>query len=354
MANQKMEVLLNLALQIDETERQKSEQLGIGFSESTGKWELIVKYNGDIKRLQSNVIQVEELIAGYAIVTIPESLIDTFTQLDEVEFVEKPKRLYFSTMRGKEASCIYPVTAREPYLTGKGVLIAVIDSGIDFESPEFMDAQGNTRIQFLWDQTLNAQQVNEQLPEENGEFTEKAAPPEGFGVGVEFSKYRIDAALKSRFPKRVVPSFDTSGHGTAVAAIAAAGGRLLEGQYQGVAPESDLLIVKMGTPMPNSFPKTTELMRAMTYVVKKAVEMGRPLAINLSFGNTYGSHEGTSLVERFLDNVSEIGRSVVCVGSGNEGAAGGHVSGSFGPNANPFEERQIELSVGNYQTSFSV
>ena len=354
MANQKLELLLNLALEIEEAERQKSDQLGVGFSESAGTWELIVKYNGDIRRLQSNVIQVEELIAGYAIVTIPESLIETFTQLDEVEYVEKPKRLYFSMQSGKLNSCIYPVTSREPYLTGRGVLVAVIDSGIDYESPEFRDAQGNTRIQFLWDQTLNAGQVNGQLPEEAVEFAGKAAPPDGFGIGVEFSKYRIDAALKSRFTKQIVPSTDTSGHGTAVAAIAAAGGRLLEGQYQGVAPESELLIVKMGTPMPNSFPKTTELMRAMTYVIKKAVEMGKPLAINLSFGNTYGSHEGTSLVERFLDNAAEIGRNVVCVGSGNEGAAGGHVSGSFGPDTGAFQKRQIEFGVGNYQTAFSV
>lgn len=354
MANQKLENLLNLALEVEETQRQKSGQLGVGYLEDTGKWELIVKYNGDIKRLQSNVIQVEELIAGYVIVTIPEELIDTFTLLDEVEYVEKPKRLYFSTLQGKQASCIFPVTLREPYLTGKDVLIAVIDSGIDFESPEFRDAQGNSRIQFLWDQTLSAEQVNGQLPEEDEEFAGKAAPPEGFGRGVEFSKYRIDAALKSRFPKRVVPSTDASGHGTAVAAIAAAGGRLADGRYQGVAPESGLLIVKMGTPRPDSFPKTTELMRAVTYVVKKAVELGRPIAINLSFGNTYGSHDGTSLVERFLDNAAEIGRCVVCVGSGNEGAAGGHVSGSFGPDAERTDMRRIELSVGNYQTSFSV
>lgn len=354
MANQKLETLLNLALEIEDAQREKSGQLGVGFSESTGTWELIVKYNGDIGRLQSNVIQVEELIAGYAIVIIPESLIDTFTQLDEVEYVEKPKRLYFSTLQGKQASCIFPVTARDPYLTGRGVLVAVIDSGIDFENPEFWDAQGNTRIQFLWDQTLNAEQVNSQLPEGNEEFAGKAAPPEGFHVGVEFSKYRIDAALRSRFPQSIVPSVDNSGHGTAVAAIAAAGGRLAEGQYQGVAPESELLVVKMGTPRPDSFPKTTELMRAMTYVVKKAVELGRPLAVNLSFGNTYGSHDGTSLVERFLDNAAEIGRSVVCVGSGNEGAAGGHVSGSFGMNSRPAEGRRVELSVGNYQTTVNV
>lgn len=354
MANQKLETLLNLALEIDESERARSDQLGVGFSEETGRWELIVKYNGDISRLQSNVIEVEELIAGYAIVTIPEGLIDTFTQLDEIEYVEKPKRLYFSMLQGKRASCIFPVTAREPYLTGKGVLIAVIDSGIDFESPEFRDEQGNSRILFLWDQTLNAQQVDSQLPEGYEEFAGKALPPEGFKTGVEFSKYRIDAALRSRAPKRIVPSTDISAHGTAVAAIAAAGGRLLEGQYQGVAPESELLIVKMGTSRPDSFPRTTELMRAMTYAVKKAVELGKSLAINLSFGNTYGSHDGTSLVERFIDNAAEIGRCVVCVGSGNEGASGGHVSGSFGTSQNISDRRQIELSIGSYQTTINV
>lgn len=354
MANQKLETLLNLALEIEERQRQKSDQLGVGFSEESNTWELIVKYNGDINRLQSSVIRVEELIAGYAIVTIPESLIDTFTQLDEVEYVEKPKRLYASTFMGKQSSCIFPVTARDPYLTGRGVLIAVIDSGIDYQSPEFMDEQGNTRIQFLWDQTLTPEGVNSLLPEDNMEFADAAAPPEGFYTGVEFSKYRIDAALKSRVPDRIVPSFDTSGHGTAVAAIAAAGGRLVGGQYMGVAPESELLIIKMGTPAPESFPRTTELMRALTYAVKKAVEIGKPLAINLSFGNTYGSHDGTSLVERFLDNAAEIGRTVVCVGSGNEGAAGGHISGSFGMSENPGQMRQIELSVGNYQTAFSV
>ncbi len=354
MANQKLETLLNLALEIEERQRQKSDQLGVGFSEESNTWELIVKYNGDINRLQSSVIRVEELIAGYAIVTIPESLIDTFTQLDEVEYVEKPKRLYASTFMGKQSSCIFPVTVRDPYLTGRGVLIAVIDSGIDYQSPEFMDEQGNTRIQFLWDQTLTPEGVNSLLPEDNMEFADAAAPPEGFYTGVEFSKYRIDAALKSRVPDRIVPSFDTSGHGTAVAAIAAAGGRLVGGQYMGVAPESELLIIKMGTPAPESFPRTTELMRALTYAVKKAVEIGKPLAINLSFGNTYGSHDGTSLVERFLDNAAEIGRTVVCVGSGNEGAAGGHISGSFGMSENPGQMRQIELSVGNYQTAFSV
>lgn len=366
MANQKLENLLELALETDEIRRERSQQLNVGYSETDRTWELIVKYNGDIERLQSNVIQVERLIAGYAIVTLPETLIETFTGLEEVEYVEKPKRLYFSTFAGKQASCIFQVTEREPFLSGEGVLIAVIDSGIDYMSPEFRDMQGNTRIQFLWDQTLMPEQVNsgvaEALPairQLNESLTEEieglgsATPPEGFLTGVEFSAGWINAALRSPSPDRIVPTRDSSGHGTAVAAIAAAGGNLAEGRYRGVAPESELLVVKMGTPAPDSFPKTTELMRAVTYVVNKAVELGKPLAINLSFGNTYGSHDGTSLVERFLDNAAEIGRTVICVGSGNEGAAGGHVAGNFEMQQGEGTKR-IELSVGEYQRSFSV
>ena len=129
MENQKLENILNLALEVTQEERERSGQLGVGFYVEERRWELIVKYHGDIKRLQSSVVQVEELIAGYAIVTIPESLVNTFTQLDEVEYVEKPKRLYASTLAGKQASCIFPVTVRSPFLTGKGILMAVIDSG---------------------------------------------------------------------------------------------------------------------------------------------------------------------------------------------------------------------------------
>lgn len=129
MANQKLESLLNLALMVEEEEREKSALLNTGFSEETQRWELIVKYNGSLERYHNELIQIEELIAGYAIVTLPENLITAFTELDEVEYVEKPKRLYASTFAGKQASCIFPVTARKPYLTGKDVLIAVIDSG---------------------------------------------------------------------------------------------------------------------------------------------------------------------------------------------------------------------------------
>lgn len=167
-----------------------------------------------------------------------------------------------------------------------------------------------------------------------------------------------------------MPSIDTSGHGTAVAGIAAGNGGERGAAYAGVARESELLVVRLGAPRADSFPRTTELMRALTYVVKKAVELRMPLAVNLSFGNTYGAHNGTSLLERFINNVSEIGRTVICVGSGNEGASGGHMGGSLrteaggeGVTTNMVNEaggnssenaRRIEMTVGAYETGLNV
>lgn len=338
MDSQKMENLLNLALNSPQREREKTLDLDTGYEEADNRWELIVKYNGDLKRLDSSVIRVEELIAGFAIVTIPQNLIDSFVELEEVEYVEKPKSLYFAMQREKEISCILPVTVREPYLSGRGTLVAVIDSGIDYARMDFRNPNGSSRIYALWDQTL--------VPDESKGWI----PPEGFHMGVEFNKVQIDMALDAEEAQRttMLPSRDVTGHGTAVAAIAAGNGLSSGGRYVGVAPESELVVVKLGNPGKESFPRTTELMRALTYVVRKAMEAAKPVAINLSFGNTYGSHDGTSLLERFIDNVSEIGRNVICVGSGNEGAAAGHVAG------NVKDTVRVELAVAPYERTINV
>ena len=91
----KLENLLNLALSATPTELQNSQVLSTGYTPATKTWELIVKYHGPLERLESEVIHIEPLINGYAIVTIREDFIDAFAELDEVEYIEKPKRLYF-------------------------------------------------------------------------------------------------------------------------------------------------------------------------------------------------------------------------------------------------------------------
>ncbi|WP_251205318.1 S8 family peptidase [Acetatifactor aquisgranensis] len=346
--NQKLEDMLQLALQTPEETRVRTEELNVGFNAGTRTWELIVKYHGSLDTLKALGIEVEYLIAGYAILTVPEQLVDYMVELEEIEYVEKPKRYFYEAEMPADNSCIPQVTLRNPNLSGAGVLVAVLDSGIDYKLPEFRHPDGSTRIRFLWDQTLlpdapagkaagdNAERRNRAAkngigqPDSGGEDTAAPLrrPPAGYRLGVEFSSEQINQALTAPSMQEqfeLLPSTDTSGHGTAVAGIAAGNSPA----YQGVAPEAELLVVKLGVPDVSSFPRTTEIMRAVTYVINKALELRMPLVINLSFGNTYGAHDGSSLIERFLDNAAEIGRTVICVGSGNEGNSGGHLAGSL-------------------------
>lgn len=358
--NQKLENLLQLALQTSEDVREETEDLNVGFDSASRTWELIVKYHGSLDVLESLGVGIEYLIAGYAILTVPEEQVELMVELEQIEYVEKPKRYFYQQVPPVEGSCLEPVIFRDPYLTGRGVLIAVLDSGITYGSPEFRDNEGRTRIRYLWDQTLRP--------------TEQRRPPEGFSVGVEFSAEEINAALAADSRQQqfeLLPSVDTSGHGTAVAGIAVGNST----GYRGVAGEAELLIVKLGVADALGFPRTTEIMRAVTYAVNKAIELQMPLVVNLSFGNTYGAHDGSSLLERFLDNASEIGRTVVCVGSGNEGAGGGHLAGSLeragagsgtgagaragagtgtGAAAAFYLPAEIELAVAQYERSLNV
>ncbi len=341
MDSQKIENLLNLSLSVSAEEREESPLLREGFDILSNTWEIIVKYQGDIEQYESDLIQIEPLIAGYAIVTLPDALLEDFVALPEIEYVEKPKPFYFQDITALRESCISTVTEREPFLTGKGVLVAILDSSIDFYNENFRKGDGSSRIEALWDQSL--------APDaESG-----GVSPEGFQIGVEFTKEQIDAALATgneTEARRLIPTIDVSGHGTAVAGILAAGGTAEEPFRKGVAPEASLLIVKLGAQRDNAFPRTTEIMRGVTYALRKARELQMPLVINLSFGNTYGDHRGNSLLERFLDNAAEIGRTSVVVGSGNEGASGGHVEGVI---QNGQTER-VELAVAEFESSLNV
>ena len=109
-------------------------------------------------------------------------------------------------------------------------------------------------------------------------------------MGTEYTREEVDKALDAgtEWERRtIVDSIDSSGHGTAVAGIAAGSSSL----YQGVASQSELVIVKLGIPRKDNFPRTTELMLGVDYAVRKALEYQMPMAINISFGNTYGPHE---------------------------------------------------------------
>lgn len=336
MEDQKIENLLNLALNATRREREKSLELDVGYRRDDKEWELIVKYSGTLNELREIGIQVVELSNEFAILTVPESLVERLADFPQIEYVEKPKRLFFQVENGRRVSCVPPVQNPPFSLFGSGVLVAIIDSGIDYTNPDFRNDDGTTRIRNLWDQTIMGN------------------PPEGYLIGTEFTREQIDEAIKQpTVPMRmqIVPSVDVSGHGTSVAGIAAGNGRGSRGRiYRGVATQSELIVVKLGNPRKEGFPRTTELMQAIDYVVRKALFYKQPVAINISFGNTYGSHDGTSLLERFIEDIANIWKSVICIGTGNEGRSAGHTAGMVREN----EETVIQLAVQEQEPSLNL
>lgn len=331
MNDQKIENLLNLALEATPEEFEKSLRLPEGYDRAGNTWDLIVKYNGDLSSLERDGVTFTPLINEYAIVTIRQELITWLAEQVQIEYIEKPKRLFFSVDQGRAASCINGLEGEPYHLTGRGVLVAVIDSGIDYTHADFRNEDGTTRILAIWDQSVQGN------------------PPEGYRIGTEFTREEINDALRGDSSAARLTR-DLSGHGTEVAGIAVGNGRSSKGQYRGVAPESEILAVKLGVPRPDSFPRTTELIQGIDYAVRKALENQMPLVINLSFGNVYGSHDGTSLLETYLDDISNYGRLSIAAGTGNEGETGGHASGLLrnGENA------EIELAVGEYETSINI
>ena len=335
MDNSKIENMLNLALDATPGERARSLNLDVGFDGEENTWELIVKYSGSLSRLEEEGIRVTELLNEYAVLIVPESGIGRLAEIPEIEYIEKPKRLFFAAEQGRTASCVTGVQNARYDLYGDGVLVAVLDSGVDYAHPDFQNEDGTTRILALWDQTIPGR------------------PPAGYRIGTEYTKEQIDEALAQSDPVRrreLVPSTDASGHGTRVLGIAAGNGRAGGIRYRGVAPRSSILVVKLGVPRTDSFPRTTELMQALDYCIRKAMEYSLPVAVNISFGNTYGAHDGTSLLETYITDMANIWKSVICIGTGNEGYAAGHASDSLQEG----EKKRIQLAVGEYEGALNL
>lgn len=334
MADQKIDNLLNLAMEAASEERIKSKNLNVGYDPEKKLWDVIVKYSGSQSGLAGEQIQAVPLLGGYAVVTLPESEIDSYSHREQIEFIEKPKQLYFETFQGKEASCILSLQNGVSGLTGRGVLVGIVDSGIDFFHPDFRTEDGSSRILSLWDQSIPGN------------------PPEGYVIGTEYTKEEINKALAlgEIQGRRLVPSRDYTGHGTAVLGIAAGNGRASGGANRGIAYESDLLVVKMKNAGKNSFPRTTELMEGVDYLIRQSIRLGKPIVVNISFGNNYGSHKGDSLLETYLDSVSAMGRNVICTGMGNNGDDALH----FGGKLENREIQEIELGIGPYEPALNL
>lgn len=323
--NQKIENQLNLAMNIPPEELNKSRELKVGFDEATDSWDLIVRYTSLEQVRNISGVTVKELSGGYAILNVPRDLVDYIASLDGIIYVEKPKRLEYAVLNAKRESCINEVQQENflgngSGLFGEGVIIGIADSGIDYTNSVFRNQNGTTRILKLWDQVTDR----------------------------TYDETEINQALNSETPYALVDSRDPTGHGTHVAGIAAGNFAENKNNNLGIATKSKLIIVKMATASENSFPRTTQLMEAIDFIINQANEYNMPLSLNLSFGNTYGSHDGTSLLSTYIDSVIDGNLISVQIGSGNEGDSAGHTGGYV------TQTTEIELQVSRFQRSFSV
>ena len=273
--------------------------------------EVIIRFSSNFQELvrvlsqNENITSLENLGQGFGIVTGNESIVDYLSSNTLIEDVETAKNLYTQDIRGMTESCIRSAQNENSFgLTGRGVIVGIVDTGIDFTHPAFIKTDGTTRLLSLWDQTTDGD------------------PPEGFAGGREYSAEELNSALKSPNPYSIIPSSDISGHGTAVAGIAAGSSDV----YTGAAPESDIIAVKVSSGR-DDFTRSTRLMRGVKYITDRARLYGKPAAINISFGMNRGAHRGNSLFEEYLSSAAYAWKNSIVVPTGNEGGAGHHFSG---------------------------
>lgn len=278
--------------------------------------EIIIKYNGNITQLreqlsnESSVTAVEDLGQGFAVVTLSDDTVGFLYEITAIEDIELPKELYINNLNNMISTCIVTAQSENGYgLSGEGVIVGIIDTGIDYTHPDFRTPDGLTRILSFWDQSGSGN------------------PPDGFTFGREYTSGELNAALASPDPIAVTGQLDIKGHGTAVAGIAAGGG--ISDPYQiGVAPKADIIAVRV-LPAGNDYSRSTELMRALKYVTDKARSFAKPVAINISYGMNEGAHLGDSLFEEYITAMSNLWKTSIIIPTGNEGGSGHHYYGTI-------------------------
>ncbi|MGE4214049.1 MAG: S8 family peptidase [Anaerotignaceae bacterium] len=225
---------------------------------------------------------------------------------------------------------------QQPFLDlkGAGVIIAFLDTGIDYTQKVFQYEDGTSKIKFIYDQSI------------------PGAPPNGFPLGTEYTNEQINAALASDNPYEIVPHRDISGHGTFLASVAA--GRGVE-DFVGAAPDAEIIMVKLKKAYPYYLdrfcvPKEQEdafesssTMMGLQYILQKSEELEKPIVLCFALGTNHDSHDGYSPMEESLFVASQIPGVCICTSVGNESTAKHHFASMFSKDRAP---ENIDIRVG--------
>lgn len=283
------------------------------------------------KKLTAMGCKVRSVVDGPEVVvsgSVPVNRLEELVQEDWIELIEGSKQLFPDLdLSGVDVGARILQTVA-PTVRGRNVLVGIIDSGIDFRHDDFRLPDGSSRIRFLWDQSV-------------------ASVPGGrVPFGREFTKANLDAALRTSPAPVPVNHNDFGGHGTHVAGIAAGNGRRSNGQFVGMAPAADLIIVAARSDA-GTLGESTSATVAFRYIVDRAAELGQPVAINMSQGNNGGGHSGEMPLETAMDNLARLPGVVLVKSAGNEQQFRIHASGTVTQGA--IVQRQFESSGNNTQ-----
>ncbi len=273
---------------------------------------IIVRFKDSLKQLEAAGFQAESVIDDIATGSIPVAQLEELDATEALVQAEASTEVSLSLDNSVPEINADQVHSGPPGRRGNGVVVGLVDSGIDFTHGNFLNASGRTRIHRLWDQNLTP--------------IAGEANPAGFTYGVEYDSTDINSALGAADPFASVRHEDTVAHGSHVAGIAAGDGSLAgNGQpantYIGVAPEST--IVAVATDL-----QAASIIDGVNYIFRVARDLGMPAVVNLSLGGVIGPHDGTSNYEQGITNLVTGNGRVVVAAAGNEGSDNAHASGT--------------------------
>ena len=307
--------------------------------------DLLVNYYGseaNLQRFEGFTIHI--MNNRNAIVYPPASFLENWV-IQEVRYSAIPSCYGLESMRSLEASEVLQIRRAPVFgLRGQGVLVGIIDTGIDYTNPIFRYSDGTSKIAAIWDQTIESENY-----------------PSYFFYGTEYFTEQINQALQTDNPFEIVPSKDEIGHGTALAGIAV-GNEVEESNFSGVAPDSELVIVKLKQAkpvmrevfyIPEGVPcyQENDIMWGVQYMVDTARRLGRPLAICIALGSSQGAHDGRGSLSSLIDAAGNFSGIAVSISAGNEGNMRRHY---FAMVEREIGQHRVELNVGENEVNFTM
>lgn len=330
MDDEKLQNELLLALSLSKQQLENS-SLDSGYDAEENQWKLIMLYRDNIEELYSIPgIQIILLHSNFAIVHISTDQIPALIAYPQVLYLEQAKPVFINVINGISQSCL-PVDSaglvmgRTVTLTGENTAVAIVDSGVDYRHPDFLNEDGTTRILTYWDQSLPYDDTNP------------------YKLGTVFTEEELNELLKSPAGSMRRPSEDTSGHGTHIAGICAGNGNGSSGRNKGVAPKASMIVVKVRNEARSIYSDYANIMMAVDFSLAFAKARNIPLSVNISYGSNDGSHQGDSLIELYLRQSQFVSKNTIVCATGNEGITARHTQGQISPG----ETKEVLFSIGN-------